>query len=366
MVAIRPGELQVNQEGYRRLISGKRSGLAATVIRFCLAVLARIYAAVILVRNFLYSSRWLKVHRSPAKVISVGNITTGGTGKTPLVIWLYRQLRRRNISCAILTRGYKVEKGKFSDEPVILAKNCPDARVIINPDRIAGATKAVEEFKSEALIMDDGFQHRRLARDIDIVTIDATCPFGYGRMLPAGLLREPMRSLKRADAAVITRCDQVSDEQLDQIEKRLLKANSKLAIARSLHAPIKAKSLNGTEISLEELTTKNIFTFCGIGNPRAFFETVRKTGSFITGSIVYNDHHHYSQADIDDIYEQAKYLKADVVLSTQKDWNKIALSAGAKKDMLFAYLAVELEFISGAEGIIKLIEDMPASKISSE
>ena len=336
------------------------------LIRLCLGILAQIYRAVIAVRNFLYSKAWLKIYRSPAIVISIGNITVGGTGKTPLVIWLYHRLRQRNLACAILTRGYKSKKGRFSDEPAILSKSCPEAKVIVNPDRIAGAIKAVQEFKSEALIMDDGFQHRRLARDIDIVTIDATCPFGYGALLPAGLLREPIGALKRAHAAVITRADQIGEHDLAEIEKKLLRANANLIIVRAIHSPIKAKSLSSKEIALDELADKEVFAFCGIGNPKAFFDTIRKTGAAISGQIIYNDHHQFSAGDVDDIYEQAVYLKADVVLSTQKDWNKIALMTATKKDMLFAYLAVEIKFIGGEDDIIKLIEDISAGKIGTK
>jgi tetraacyldisaccharide 4'-kinase len=196
-----------------------------------MGIAARGYSLVVRLRNFLYSKRRLKIHTADVPVISVGNITTGGTGKTPLVIWLcntiYQKSKIKNQKCgvAILTRGYKTrgtrDEGPFdfaqgrrgtTDELAILAESCPQAKVIVNPDRAAAARRAVG-FCAKVLVMDDGFQHRRLRRDLDIVTIDATCPFGYGRLLPAGLLREPVASLRRADAAVVTRCDQNSESE---------------------------------------------------------------------------------------------------------------------------------------------------------
>ncbi|GAG77182.1 unnamed protein product, partial [marine sediment metagenome] len=290
---------QLNQDDFRKLISGTSSGLGAALLRFLLAPAAAVYAVVIRLRNFLYSRGLLKIHQASAAVISIGNITTGGTGKTPLVVWLYNEITQnskskiQNYNCAILTRGYKTTQNSklktqnYIDEPVILAESCPQAPVIINPDRVAGAAKAVEEFGANVLIMDDGFQHRRLARDLDIVAIDATCPFGYGKILPAGLLREPIFSLKRADAVVITRCDQSTDAELARLEDKLRGINPDMIITKAIHAPVSVKYPDHSVIAaeariqknseradsnldngagLEQLKGKKIFAFCGIGN----------------------------------------------------------------------------------------------------
>ena len=312
----------------------------------------------------MYSKGILKVHRAGVPVISVGNITTGGTGKTPLVIWIAQLLSVKNIRCAILTRGYKTRTGALSDEPAILTKSCPEAKVIVNSDRVAAAAKAVEQFGAKLLIMDDGFQHRRLHRDLDIVTIDATEPFGYDKILPAGLLREPVKALRRADAAVITRCDQISETELDLLEMQLLSLNSDLAVARSVHTPTCAKLIAGKKISLEQLRENQVFAFCGIGNPAAFFNTVKSIGANLVGSKTYNDHHQYTSDDIADIYKQAKDLHADLILSTQKDWTKTALLASAKNDMLFAFLQIELRFISREQKITQLIKSVLTSRMS--
>jgi tetraacyldisaccharide 4'-kinase len=362
----------LNQQAYRNLISGRSTGLPAALLRFFMGVAATGYSLVVRLHNFLYSKRWLEIHTADVPVISIGNITAGGTGKTPLVIWICRFLQNKNVPCAILTRGYKTHTKKRAtsdegratrDEPAILTESCPQAKVIINPDRVAAARLAVG-VGAKVLIMDDGFQHRRLARDLDIVTIDATCPFGYGKLLPAGLLREPVVSLKRAEAAVLTRCDQISESDLSRTKEKLQLINPDMIVARSIHKPICAKSTAGEKITLEQLRSRNIFAFCGIGNPDAFLSTIKNTGANLVGSKIYNDHYHYTDADFDDIHNQANRLGADLILSTQKDHTHYATCA-TQYDIPFAYLAVEIKFTSGEDKLKQLIEDALAGKIHS-
>jgi len=362
----------MNQQEYRNLISGRSNGPTAKISRFFLKIAAKVYSILIGLRNSLYSNGWLKIHRVDVPVISVGNITAGGTGKTPLVIWLCNQitqnlkLKAQNYGCAILTRGYKTQKGESSDEPAIIAQSCPEAKVIVNPNRLEGAAEAVNKFSAKALIMDDGFQHRRLGRDVDIVTIDATQPFGYDKMLPAGLLREPTAALKRADAVVVTRCDQTGETELGRLEDKLRLINPDMIIARSIHAPICAKSIGEKEIGLEELKSKKIFAFCGIGNPDAFLSTIRALGCQLAGSNIYNDHYHYTANCLAHIYEQASHLKADLILTTQKDWYCVQYEIhNPQFEIPFAYLAIELKFTAGEDKITQLIKNTLAGKIPS-
>ena len=375
----------MNQQYYRKLISGQSNSLSASLLRSFLGAAAGGYSTVIRLRNFLYSKGWLKIHRANAIVFSVGNITAGGTGKTPLVIWLCNKITK-NYGCAILTRGYKTRRASCVmrrakkirdtryairntiDEPAILAESCPDAKVIVNPDRVAAAAEAVSKFGAKVLVMDDGFQHRRLGRDLDIVTIDSTSPFGYGKMLPAGLLREPIDALKRADVVVITRCDQTGEAELSQIEKKLQSINPDMIIARAIHAPVCAKSLDNRQIGLEELQDKKVLAFCGIGNPEAFLNTIKGLGAEIVGSKIYNDHYNYTANDIAQISQQAERLKTDLILTTEKDRTKIILdsqfSTLNSQQMPLAYLAVELKFTDGEDKITRLIEDALAGKIT--
>jgi tetraacyldisaccharide 4'-kinase len=371
----------LNQEEYLKLVSGQKSGPAVALLSFLLSVAAIFYAIAIWLRTFLYSKGLLKTHRAGARVISIGNITVGGTGKTPLVIWLCMFLQQKGTRCAVLTRGYKTHRASCvmrrarskrntqydirntMDEPAILSESCPQAKVVVNPDRVAGAAEAVNQFGAEVLIMDDGFQHRRLARDLDIVAIDATRPFGYGRLLPAGLLREPVTALKRADAVVITRCDQIGQDELTALERKLRRLNPQAVIARSIHAPLVARTAEREDISLKELRNRKIFAFCGIGNPQAFFDTVKGVGCDPAGSKVYDDHHHYTPGDVADICEEAERSKADLILTTEKDWTKIDARDAAKRNMPLAYLAVQIEFLAGQDRLEGLIENVLRSKI---
>lgn len=359
----------MNQANIKKLISGQKTGLGAAVFRLILGIISVGYSIVVQLRNLSYAKGFLKIHRAKAVVFSIGNITVGGTGKTPLVVWLCNRLSK-NYNCAILTRGYKSAKDptlqNYSDEVAILAESSPQTTVIVNPDRVAGAAEAINKIGAKVLIMDDGFQHRRLARDLDIVTIDATCPFGYDKILPAGLLREPVASLKRADAVVITRCDQVAEDELSELENKLRVINPNMIIARSTHAPVCVRSKEKKEISIEQLKGKKIFAFCGIGNPDAFFNTIKALGTKMVGSRIYNDHYHYTESCLADIYEQAEHNKADLILTTQKDLTKIALLRPAKKDILLAYLAIEIKFLAGEDKLTALIDDTLAGKISGK
>jgi len=365
------------EQSYRRLISGQNSGFGAGILRFLLAIAAIAYSLVVRLRNFLYSKGLLKAHRVDAAVLCVGNITVGGTGKTPLVVWLCNlitqnpKLKAKNCRCAILTRGYKAraqENKDLKDEIAILAESCPEAEVIVNPDRVAGAAEAIDKHAATVLIMDDGFQHRRLGRDLDIAAIDATQPFGYGKMLPAGLLREPVSSLKRAGAVVITRCNQVTEAHLSELEQKLRPINPDMIIARSIHAPVYAKSKDNNKISIEELKGRKIFAFCGIGNPDAFLNTIRNIGAELAGSKVYDDHYHYTDACLTEISNQAQEVGADLILTTQKDWTKVISNSkfqipDFKSPVPFAYLAIEIKFPAGEDKLTALINDTLAGKI---
>jgi tetraacyldisaccharide 4'-kinase len=244
-----------------------------------------------------------------------------------------------------------------------LTQTCPAAKVIINPDRVAGAQEAINKFAAQALIMDDGFQHRRLGRNLDIVTIDAICPFGYGKILPAGLLREPLSALKRADVAVLTRSGQIKKTELENLEAMLYQINPKMLIAKAVHTPLCARTTRGEQMTLDQLKGKKIFVFCGIGNPSAFLNTLTKIGVQLVGSKTYNDHHIYTNKDIKDIYEQTLYLDAQLVLTTQKDWMKISSMKLPTTDLTFAYLIMEIEFISGQDKLKQLIDAALTGKI---
>ena len=348
----------MNQNSYRELITTTGGGHIKRALRLCLRLIATAYGLVVRLRNLCYDKKWFKTHDVPVPVISIGNITTGGTGKTPLVIWICNLLAGKGKNCAILTRGYKTQPGILSDEPALLAKSCPSAKIIVNPDRTAGAQKAVKEHDVAVIVMDDGFQHRKLKRDLDIITIDATCPFGCEHILPAGLLREPVTTLKRAQIAVITHCDKIQQDELTYLEDRILSLNPQITIAKAIYKHPCAIGIKGLNLTTDQLKQKPVFAFCGIANPDNFFDSLKQMGTNLLGSKIYNDHHNYKAQDFGDIYEQAKYLGAEIILTTQKDWVKTALLAQKKQDIIFAYLALELDFPHGYDKIESLIDNI--------
>ncbi|MBN2136749.1 MAG: tetraacyldisaccharide 4'-kinase [Sedimentisphaerales bacterium] len=358
----------MNQEDYRKLVSGHKKGPAAAVLRFLLGIAGSAYSLAVRLRNLCYDTALFKAHRPGAPVISVGNITAGGTGKTPLVVWLCNEITRNSSAktsdcrCAILTRGYKTAGCPLLDEPALLAQNCPNAKVVVNPNRVVGAAEAIA-FGAEVLVMDDGFQHRRLARDLDIVAIDATIPFGYGKMLPAGLLREPLNAIGRASAVVITRTDQATEAELARIEQKIRAVKPDMLIARSIHAPVHVISANGSRINLEAIKGKGVFAFCGIGNPGAFFKTIKSIGANVVGSKAFDDHHYYTDDCLAEISTQAEHCRADLVLTTQKDWTKIAPLLSGRKDPEFAFLAIEMRFLNGQAQLRSLIEQALGDRI---
>lgn len=339
---------------WRNLITSKNPSWGQKILRAVLRFISVFYRLAVALRNLLYDISIKRQTKVSAAVVSIGNITTGGTGKTPLVGWLCNYFTRQNIKTAVLTRGYK-KKHDIADEPAMLAKAVPDAAIIVNPDRTAGAKKAINEYNAKLLVMDDGFQHRKLARDVNIVAIDATKPFGNGRILPAGLLREPIKSVKRADAVIITRANQNSPEKIEEIKKRISEIKPEIIFATAVHKPMYIKLIKDQHLPLSELADRKIFAFCGIGNPGAFFQTLSDMSLNIVGTKVYNDHHRYTTDDIAAIYEDARYKQAEFVLTTHKDWIKTALLSVDKFQIPFASLMVELEFVDGQEKIIALI-----------
>lgn len=351
----------MNQEKYRQLVSGQ-SGccICAAVLRLILRIAASMYSIIIRLRNFFYNVGLFKTHRTEAAVISIGNITAGGTGKTPLVIRLTKYLAQ-NHRCAILTRGYKSKHD--TDEPALFAKACPNVKIIRNPDRVAAALEAVTTHNAEVIILDDGFQHRRLDRDLDILTIDAILPFGYEKILPAGLLREPLCAIKRADAFVITRADQVSEDDLKQVKNKIIQQKPDAVIAGAVHEPVCVKTKDDRTVKVEELADKNVFAFCGIGNPQAFFKTITELKANLVGSKIYNDHHHYTDSDLVEIYKKGESVNAELILTTEKDWTKIDSLNLPAKPPLFAYLSIQLKFTSGEDKLKQLIQRAFAGKI---
>ena len=306
-----------------------------------LRLLGKLYGLVVDLRNALFYRGWIKSFSLGAKTISIGNITAGGTGKTPLVAYVAEILADAGEKVCILTRGYGressgrvlvsdwervlVDARAGGDEPVELARKLiGKAIVVADADRVSAAAYVKEKFGITAFVLDDGFQHRRAKRDLDIVCIDATNPFGSGGMLPAGRLREPLENLSRADAIVLTRTD-LADNVSDVI--------SRIAELSPTAKVFRSKSKAGAPIYLSKFLAADngspfdpnvpLLAFCGLGNPDAFFESVLRGGYAVQHTEEFADHHYYTQDDIDGLEKLARQHDAGVLLTTAKDAVKL-------------------------------------------
>jgi tetraacyldisaccharide 4'-kinase len=259
-------------------------------------------------------------------VISIGNLTLGGTGKTPMVKWLARWLRERNLRVALLSRGYGAEQGTRNDEALELESALPDVPHLQHPDRVAMAQKAIEEFGAQVILLDDGFQHRRLARDLDIVLLDATQPFGFDHLIPRGTLREPVASLSRAKVICLSRADQVDAARRAEIRQRVSQVAPKAVWCEAVHSPQQLLATCGNCEPLEQLRGKRVAAFCGIGNPVAFRRTLNTLGCDVVAWREFPDHHSFTAEDVKSLDRWTAEHQIDSVLCTHKDLVKIQVN----------------------------------------
>ncbi len=343
-------------EYYQALIRGDKRGLWPAVQRTGLRALSVPYAWAIGLRNWLYTQGFKRVHRAAVPVVSVGNLTAGGTGKTPCVEYVARFFRRRGVRVAILSRGYGAAAGR-NDEAQLLEVNLPDVPHLQGPDRVALAHRAVEELASEILILDDGFQHRRLHRDLDLVLIDATAPWGYGYVLPRGLLREAPSSLHRADVILLTRCDQVGPEIIHSVRDRIHRLARGAPVIETSHHPTAWINAEKVIRPLEDLHDRQLAAFCGIGNPEAFRRTLIGLGLAVRTWRTFPDHHPYSPSDVEGLRAWARQQAPDcLVVTTQKDLVKLPLTHLGNHD-LWA-LQIQLHVTAGQELLEEKLQEV--------
>jgi len=307
----------------RDILSGKRRGFRARLVRLLLFPMSHIWRSAVAMRNRLYDWKLRRVHQVDCRVISVGNLTTGGTGKTPLVETLARMLHADGVNVVVVSRGYGRKRGRKSDEQLLLGENLAEIPHVTDPDRVAAAREAIRKHNAEVVIMDDGFQHRRLRRDLDIVTIDATNPFGYGHILPRGLLREPPKSLRRADVAVITRSKLVPPQEPPRLEATLREIAPALLVVHAEEEVLGLRKPDGTMLPAKNVREKHVVAFCGIGNPEGFLLTLTNLGARVDAFFAFSDHHRYRKRDLDAVNAEAHIENADMILTTQKDAVKI-------------------------------------------
>jgi len=335
------------------IMSGNAPGPSAAAARLTLAALTPAYRLAVAIRNKQFDTALRKPVTLPRPVISVGNLTTGGTGKTPMVIELARRLLDQGQHPAVLLRGYmKQGSAAPSDEAVELQRELGSAVPLMpNPDRAQGARQVLEQHPGTTVfLLDDGFQHRQIHRDLDIVLIDATRPFGFDHLLPRGLLREPARNLRRAHAVIITRCDLVSPQALAELDRQIQSLTGQPPTAHTAQhwsgfraAPPRSprppavgpviphtqtgsdpvsKTVHDTVFPPDYLQNKKVTAACAVGNPAAFSRMLRAAAGQVLHTHTFDDHHAYSPDEIQHILTDARQRGADAVVVTEKDWVK--------------------------------------------
>jgi tetraacyldisaccharide 4'-kinase len=350
----------MDREYYMRVISGEARGAAASAARAALSVLSGLYLGGLKVRRAAYDAGLARAKRVDAKVVSIGNITTGGTGKTPATIYFAREYLARGLRVVVLSRGYGrstpadtplvvsdgidilLSPAESGDEPRLIAEKLAEklagVPVVVCGDRVRGAELAIEKFGAELILLDDGFQHAAIARDEDIVLIDCANPFGFGKLLPRGLLREPLSALKRATRFVLTRAD--GCDCTDTIAA-LRGINPDAPVNRSRHNPVGLVTLDGERREeLDSISGGKVLAVSSIGNPEAFEKTLSRLGADVARSLRFADHHDYTDADADNIMAAAKESGAEYIIGTEKDGVRLRTVSNAPKDMLL----LEIEF----------------------
>lgn len=308
-----------------RILSGE-VGCWAAPMRGMLTAVEQVYGFAMKIRNRAYD-QGQGVCEVGVPVVSVGNLTVGGTGKTPMVIHIAERLERWGASPAVVARGYGAENGRPNDEERLIRARVPGIAYVADRDRLHGAQQAVDRLGADVILLDDGFQHRRLARNLDIVLVDALCPFGYDHLLPRGLLREPVECLRRADLVVMTRCDQVAQGALDRVIKRISGIDDGLAILKCRHAVFGVEPLaaDGAPPNLDGL---RVVAFAGIAQPRGFLTTLRSLGCEVVGQRWWPDHHKYRTRDIDELMRTDRFAEHDALITTEKDAVKLRALGG--------------------------------------
>jgi tetraacyldisaccharide 4'-kinase len=371
------------------VIIHNRRGLRASMLRTVFWFLSGIYKGAVKLRLYLYRERYIHDHHLGVPVISVGNITVGGTGKTPVVELLAKSLRDRGRRVAILSRGYKSKRQRkpplswriaaklglarkpkglpprvvsdgekvlldshnAGDEPFMLAHNCPGVPVVVDRDRVKAGAFAIRKFGADVLILDDGLQYLRLKHRHDIVLVDKTAPFGTGYMLPRGTLREPPKSLRRASYIFLTKSDGDSAEVIRQIERH----NPVADIIECRHRPVYFQDIHtGERLPLDAFKGKYVGALSGIAVPESFENGCRKLGAKVQWTARFTDHHRFQEKEITQFIDRCVKADADAVLTTEKDYVRFPRLPPGEIPIYF--LRVEIEITRGRDTFERLVD----------
>lgn len=343
---------------HRRIVRNEAAGLGAVIIRSFLRVLSLPYGAVVRLRSLAYRLGLLRSYLPSIPVVSIGNITTGGVGKTPFVQTVVDWLTAAGRAAVVLSRGYKGHGGA-NDEALLLKENLPTTPHLQNPDRVAAVAQIAEQRLGDVVVLDDGFQHRRLGRTVDIALIDATDSFGGDRLLPAGFLREPVSALARADAVVLTRVGLITESERTSIRGRVESVAPKAVWAEVDFQPVAWSQFGATPKPIGLLAGKKALAFCAIGNPNAFRTTLERLGVVVCDLEIHPDHHWYAEEDLAHLGKRAQELGADALVATQKDVVKIPVPSLAGIPLYS--LKIATRFRSGENALRQLVVDRVAA-----
>lgn len=327
------------REYFYNLITGERRVLLGPILRPFLLLASYLFFALVKTRVFLYRYGILRSHKLPLPVISIGNITWGGTGKTPLVESVLKWLHDKGLQAVLLTRGYG------EDENLVLSSSMPYVQVLSGKNRLSNALSYLKRNKADVFVLDDGFQHLKIKRDIDIATLNAQVPFGNKRLIPAGCLREPLNSLRRANMVVITKSDLTGERELLQTISCVKNISEDIIICRSVHKPESFYSSDNREKPLEYIKGEPVICVSALADNQSFVKTIKKIGAEIAHSLYYVDHHRYTESDVKRIMEISETCQSKIVVTTEKDWVKLQLltKSAINRGIEFLVLKIKLE-----------------------
>ena len=351
------------------ILYDRRNDLASLPLRVFLCALSLLYGGVVALRAFLYRKGWLGSESVPCRVVSIGNITVGGTGKTPVTIMTARMLRDAGRRVTVVSRGYArksagigvvsdderifLSPDESGDEPHLIAASLPGVPVVVGRKRAEAARFAWERFRPDVILLDDAFQHFKLRRDLDVVTVCADNPFGNGFLLPRGSLRETPSALKRAGAVLLTRFEGNAPSKF--LEEELHRFHPGMPVFYSRHVPVQLRLLAGSEIiPPESLRGRKVAALSNIAGPGSFHRTLESLGAEIVWKRSMPDHHRYDTDEVAEIGREALANGADFLVMTAKDERD--LPEGSRFDPITAYvLDIEVVLVGEREAFLKLV-----------
>jgi tetraacyldisaccharide 4'-kinase len=375
----------------RVITGGSKNGYGGFVL--FLSMVSKVYGGAVKLRRIFYKKNILTSKKLSCPIISIGNITVGGTGKTPMTIYVAQAVKKLGHNVAVISRGYKgkaeknggiVSDGKVllmtpeiaGDEPYMMAKRLKDVPVIVGKNRFKAGRLAIRKFDPDVIVLDDGFQHLKLQRDLDLVLLDYHKPFGNGHLLPRGVMREPASALLCANALILTRSDTANDNEMSSSPKKLRFYERNKPVYRAFHHPFVYKIINGEKKKNEEnmkgvlrqntdcIKGRTVFAFSGLADNHDFQQTVKSLNCNLSGHMEFPDHHPYSERDLKDISAVAKRSMSECLITTEKDYVRIAHKIDWPGDLFV--IGIEIDFGADEKRFNSFIKDCIKNRHESD